>query len=534
MALRLLTRALCVVGIALLGGACGSSSADAPVAGPVDDAGGTPPPPIDPPREPLVVEWRPCTLDTDRQEAAECATVKMPYRWDARDDPRTVDVFVKHYRAKGKPSGGQVWLLQGGPGASGEAMDGIGRYLTHYGTPMDYYSIDQRGTGRSSRLGCAAQESNGSAMGAAVAPDEWPGCVAALQAQWGVRLEGFSVTNSARDLGELIARLREPEQRVFVYGVSYGTYLANRYLQLYPTQPTGVILDSIAPPGETFTRADVAFDAVAHELFDACGKVESCARRLGADPWATFRGVVERLEAGHCPAAKSAGIDRASLRAIFATFAYGWGSRILIPAFVHRLDRCGDVDAPVIARMGRLYTAPQTEDSLQSFSMALAFHVGLSELWEEPSPSLETLRAEEASLLVCNGVSTRMRRAYDVWPRLPHDEHHGRWASTSVPMLMLAGTLDPATPYKDQLPAAKVFAGPNQTFVTFPQAPHGIVGNSPVATATMSCGMTLLARFLKAPTSPLDTSCTTELEPLSFDSSTSAKDYFGTDDLWGD
>ena len=50
-----------------------------------------------------------------------------------------------------------------------------------------------------------------------------------------------------RDLAAVLERTRKPGQRSFVYGVSYGTYWAQRYLHVAPTQAAGVILDSIVP-----------------------------------------------------------------------------------------------------------------------------------------------------------------------------------------------------------------------------------------------------------------------------------------------
>jgi len=483
------------------------------------------------------VSWSPCTLDTSRGESADCATVKVPYRWDAPDDSTTVDVFVKRYRPKGAEPRGSVWLLQGGPGASGKAMDAVGPYMTSLGAPMVFYTIDQRGTGRSSRLGCPEQEAADSTGGRAITSEEWPACIASMKARWSPGLEGFSVTNTARDLGELISTLRAPNERVFVYGVSYGTYLANRYMQLYPDQASGVILDSIAGVNDTFTHSDLAFDAVVHRYFDECGKDAACSKRLGVDPWKTFGDVLGRLDAGSCSAATQAGLTRPIVRHLFASLAYSWDARILMPALVHRLDRCGDQDAPVFTRLGELLSQPLGEEGLQAFSMPLANHIGLSELWDEPSPAVSALAAEESETLVSNGVGASMGALHDAWPRLPHDRFHGAWAKTATPILMLAGDLDPATPLDEQEPARAAFAGAHQTFVTVPRASHAIVANSPVTTAgAPGCGADLLAQFLREPASTLDASCVDRIAPLSFESAgaTTTMVYLGTTDLWGD
>jgi pimeloyl-ACP methyl ester carboxylesterase len=226
---------------------------------------------------------------------------------------------------------------------------------------------------------------------------------------------------------------------------------------------------------------------------------------------------MKRLDAGQCPAATAAGLTRATLRHVFAGLAYEWDSRATILTLIHRLDRCGPQDAPVFAQLGASLTAPVSADAVLGASTALFTHIGLSELWDEPSPSLASLRASEADLLVCNGVGAQLGALHDAWPRLPHDAFHGAWAKTATPMLMLAGSLDPATPLADQLAAKTAFSGPHQMFVTVPRAPHGVIGNSPVTDqAAPDCGITLLTEFLADPTAELDTKCLADVAPLAF------------------
>ena len=490
------------------------------------DAGVTP--------DPLRINWTPCVLETSLHEPAECATVAMPYRWDHREDPRTVDVAIKRLSAPGG-SRGQLWFLQGGPGASGRVFDGFAELFATFHLGLDFYMIDQRGTGLSSRLGCPAQESAGSPGGYTIADSEWRTCIAAMHSAWEPGLRGFSVTNTARDLGELVAATRAPapDAQVLIYGVSYGTYLVNRYLELYPDQPTGVILDSICGDECAFDRSDVRFNAVAHQYFDACGADSACAARLGAQPWSRLGTVLDMLDAGHCPAAAASGLDRTALRHIFSSLLYQWESRSLVPALVHRLERCSPGDVAVISRFGSLYSAPAGPASVEEMSMALANHIGLSELWDEPSPSLAQLQAAEATQFISNGVAVEMAALHDEWPRVPHDEYFGHWARTAAPILMLQGGLDPATPLAHSGGAQMAFVGPHQTFVVIPNAPHGVLVESPVE-GSLPCGMTLLLGFVADPTRPVDTSCGASVTPLQFETSTYTMDYFGTSSLWGD
>ena len=73
------------------------------------------------------------------------------------------------------------------------------------------------------------------------------------------------------DVGELINLFKRNgiHDSAFVYGVSYGTYWAERYMQLFPRQAKGVILDSVVAqtgsdihPRTSFARLTEGFDFV--------------------------------------------------------------------------------------------------------------------------------------------------------------------------------------------------------------------------------------------------------------------------------
>jgi pimeloyl-ACP methyl ester carboxylesterase len=487
--------------------------------------------PASPTAAPLVVTWTPCTLATPAQEAADCATVAVPYSWD---DPggRTIDLFIKRYHTPG--SHGQLWFLQGGPGGSDRALDGVAEFFGDRHVGFDYYMVDQRGTGKSTRLGCPAQEQDGTPGGLTITDDEWPACIDAMQHAYEPTLAGFTVTNTAHDLGELIAATRGPDDAAIVYGVSYAPYMVNRYLQLYPDQPTAVVLDSICGPGDcSFTTADAKFDAVARTFMTTCAADTTCSAHLGSDPAAKLAAIYDELDAGHCPDATAAGLTRATLRHAFAQMLYDWDERILIPALAYRIDRCAAQDLPVLRYFGDLVTAPLGAAGLEDFSPALFFQIGLSELWDDPSPDAATFAAAEPHELMSNDVGVDLATLQDSWPRAPHDAYFGAWAETDVPILMLGGTLDPATPLAFETGAMGAFHGANQTFVTIPNATHGVIAESPTTTST-PCGATMMIGFVTNPTAPIDTSCIATVLPPTFTSSRATMDFFGTSDLWGD
>lgn len=198
----------------------------------------------------------------------------------------TIDMFVKRYKPKGGKSLRAVWFLhKGAQGPRDTYSKGFPNRIETKFPDVDFYMPDHRGTGKSTRLGCAVQEASDSEGGIAITDAEWPACLADVKAREGGRLPFFNVTNAANDLGVMIARTKPEGQPVFVYGVSYGTYWAHRYLQLYPNQANGVVFDSIFPQGGSLARQDADANEAA-KLFLRCAErtrsaAESLAQTLG-------------------------------------------------------------------------------------------------------------------------------------------------------------------------------------------------------------------------------------------------------------
>lgn len=182
---------------------------------------------------------------------------------------------------------------------------------------------------------------------------------------------------------------------------------------------------------------------------------------------------------------------------------------------------------------GTFSNGPASSSSVDSFSSVLANHVALSELWDEPSPPVTQFSKEERTQYISNGLGVLLGTLHDGWPRVPRDSFWGKWATTSSAVLMMNGTLDPATPISIQNGARTAFTGLHQTFVAIPRGSHGVLLNSPIV-GDVPCGTSLVVAFLTNPTAPLDTSCVDRVAPLKFDHAASTTNFFGTADLWGD
>lgn len=434
------------------------------------------------------------TLEGFASAKAECATTKMPASWGSSDG-KTIDVFLKRYRAAKQPARGQLWLLAGGPGESGSVFEPHAFLIGKTLPDIDIYMPDHRGTGRSSFAPCA--QLNGYTEAACITQVPY--------------LAGLTTTNAARDLAALVERTRAPSQKVFIVGVSYGTYWAQRYLLVRPGQATAVVLDSPVPMvGDDFADFDEQFDTTARALLALCAADTTCAAKLGPDPVAKAREALDALDAGSCPAvASTIGDGRRYFGAIIG--AYSYFARLLLPASVYRILRCDAGDAAWFSTTQKYVTTRIPESG--SSVMVLA-NIALSELWLSTATSAE-LQAREKALLATTGAPAWFASLRPGWPTYPHDAYYGAWPSSSTPVLVLQGTLDPRTPYGDVV--RPHYSGPGQYFVELPKADHYVLSNSPMSTPhAHDCAWQITQSFLADPSKAPDTSCTTGMAPLDF------------------
>jgi pimeloyl-ACP methyl ester carboxylesterase len=170
--------------------------------------------------------------------------------------------------ATAPPHGGAHTVLaqEGGPGypSTGTAPD----YAAMLGPTLTTHNllvVDQRGTGSSSLIRCAALQH----LGNLTSTPKFRHAVAGCGAKLGERSDLYSTAHVAEDLAVIIGALRVGP--VDYYGDSYGTYLGQSLLARFPGLLRSVTLDSAYEARgldpwyrTTVTTARQAFDAVCH------------------------------------------------------------------------------------------------------------------------------------------------------------------------------------------------------------------------------------------------------------------------------
>jgi hypothetical protein len=245
--------------------------------------------------------------------------------------------------------------------------------------------------------------------------------------------------------------------------------------------------------------------------------------------------LLDVIDEGHCGELE---MDRVFVKNFLSGFAFVRYTRELLPALAFRMKRCNQDDIDVIlftynAMYGRkgFWNAGS-----QQYSRMLGNHIKCSELWDYNNPpSIEETEAIYNDVYISTGTALRTAFLFDKWPRYTADEYDGVFADYSGPLLMLHGDQDPPAPIEFAEVMASLYNQPNQTFVLFPNAAHGVLNNTPVQGEGYNCGFKIFIDFLTDPHQTLDTSCTQRLAPLDFKGDVSWRiDLMGTNDIWGE
>lgn len=467
-------------------------------------------------------DWKQCVLEDGLFGIGfECTSFTQPLFHDRPEDDRSIDIAAKRIKAKSGRTHNQLWLIEGGPGYSGTQDFSSFMWNLHRKDELkdfDIYTLDHRGVGKSSPLQCEPEEDVNQ-------------CIQRLHTQLGDALSAYNTTQSAHDLAALIQQTKKEGQRVFLWGGSYGSYLIQRFVNLYPALADGVVLQEIANPDLDFSQWDKSFNDVAKKLFAECDNNEGCAEKLGGDAWGMLDDVMNQIAQGHCA---DSGIDVKTAKHGLAILMYSPSLRNVIPALVYRLNRCSQDD--IIAIRDHLIPKVIASGEVKGFSEALQHHVILSEMWQyDLPPTVDEMQAVFDHSLVSLGNGIEFARGYDNWPRYERDLYDDQAMQYDGPLLMMQGGLDPATPYSNVSDFSDRYQAPHQTFVYFPNSTHNVLISTPMKGSNENCGMKILLQFLPAPDKAIDESCVDEVQPINFTISDDlSTQLFGTTNLWGD
>lgn len=214
----------------------------------------------------------PCQVPGGK-EVVRCGRVNVPENWDQPNGRQiSLKIIFLPKLGHGPEQAPMVWL-DGGPGVAGTASAALYTDdLKFHRERRAIIMFDQRGTGESGALHCPKIERQSPLA------DLWTGadltaCRRALEVQ--TDLAQYSTLAAARDLDAIRSALGY--EKVDLAGLSYGTMLAQAYMELYPSHVRSVALIGTVPLGEKLPLHHAAnAEHALRQVFDDCRLDTAC------------------------------------------------------------------------------------------------------------------------------------------------------------------------------------------------------------------------------------------------------------------
>ncbi|MFD4397787.1 alpha/beta fold hydrolase [Kitasatospora sp. NPDC058478] len=210
-----------------------------------------------------------------------CGTLTVPFDHSGAT-PGTLDLEVAVTGNTTAPKG-DLLFLTGGPGQPG--VPAIKRMAGKLEPVLKDYRLvmyDQRGTGRGALQCPGLQEDMGSSDLALPRKQSIADCAAAL----GPNARHYSTADTVADIDLLRRALGD--RRLTLDGVSYGSFVAERYALAHPAHVARLVLDSVVPQ-QGFDPLDLAALPASARVLRAACQATGCTTDPAADLAATVR-----------------------------------------------------------------------------------------------------------------------------------------------------------------------------------------------------------------------------------------------------
>jgi pimeloyl-ACP methyl ester carboxylesterase len=434
--------------------------------------------------------------------AARCAGVTVPENYTEQAGATLVLRVAVVKAAEPRAGAEPLFILAGGPGqAATEFYAAVAPAFGAIARHRDLVLIDQRGTGGSHRLACDFPDDLELGTPDLALIERLSGaCLKALPA----RTEYYTTSVAVLDLDTVRERLKLPQ--LSLYGVSYGTRVAQQYLRHHGDRVRAVILDGAVPP-DALLGASIPLDAdrALRLLFQRCAGDTSCRAAFPrlAEDFALLR---ERLTKGPVRitlphpatgAPLTLHFGAAELGATLRLLTYSAHTAAIVPLLLTEAAH-GHLE-PLAAQLVLFSTA---------LDAALAYGMHNAVACTEDLPFITSVeRASVAKSLLGTAQIEALDALCRPWPRGVLDEDLRQPLASAVPALILTGEADPVTPPAYAERTARGFR--DALVQVLPGQGHGQLGEG--------CVPDLMARFLeRGRAGGLDTSCLATLKPPAF------------------
>lgn len=415
---------------------------------------------------------------------ARCATVAVPEDYAAKDDTgKTINIHVAVIPALARNAEPDpVYFFAGGPGQAASDIGGLVSALGDLRKSRDIVLVDQRGTGKSKTLTCdtAASDPNVDPLVQAFSASDdamqrdWAKCLATLQ--------GNAATHRTDDYIDDLEQVRKilNHNKINVWGGSYGSRVALRYMKRYPQSIRVAVIDGVAP-----TSLHLPDDALASSEAElraslaACEASAGCARAY-PNVLATFdtllvdlRTQPRKVNFAHPASGKPvAGVvsDRTLVTLIWPMLYMPEAAR-MVPSLIEQAAP-GNF-APLAATL----TAAAIGEGDIAIAQRFAVMCAEDMLDRKPAPNPRFQALNDLFYGFCKGF--------------PHGKVAPEFfepTTSAIPTLLLSGTQDPVTPPSQGTIAAKTLAN----------SKHIVVAGMGHIVSPHQCVRRIITRFVES------------------------------------
>jgi pimeloyl-ACP methyl ester carboxylesterase len=374
--------------------------------------------------------------------------------------------------------------IAGGPGQSTiEFYSALSHAFEDIRRNRDIVLLDQRGTGASAKMECDIGDE---VLEGQISTEETIAltrdCIDALP----YNPEFFTTSVAVADLEAL--RIALAYSQLNVYGISYGTRVAQHFARQHPDSVRSIILDGVVPP-QIALGPGIAIEAqkALHNIFDRCAESAACNERF-PDISGEFASLEARLTEASVTvelanpvtgAPDTVQFGEAELAAAIRLLSYNPRTVALMPLLIH--EAVAENYAPLAAQF--LLIMENLSDSI-----AIGMHNAVVCTEDTPFYDGTSVNRGELELTYIGPMMVEALEAIcSVWPSGVIDPEFKTAVKTDKPVLLLSGDADPITPPYFADLAAVDFE--NKKHLTGLQQGHGQAGTG--------CMPEVMGRFIE-------------------------------------
>ncbi|MGV2917308.1 alpha/beta hydrolase [Streptomyces alfalfae] len=419
--------------------------------------------------------------------AWQCATMKAPLDWS---DPEgdTIDIALIRAAAGGDKARriGSLVFNFGGPGGSGiTTLPAFAEEYAKLRTRYDLVSFDPRGVGRSAGVECQDDQELDRYFQQDATPDDASerkqlvknveAFNSACEKNSGRTLPHVRTTDAARDMN--LMRQVLGDDKLYYFGISYGTELGGVYAHLFPDKVGRAVFDAVVDPTQDAEQSSLGQAKGFQLALD--NFAEDCASQEDACPIGdSAKDVKDRIAKllKDLDESPISGIPPRELTQTAATsgIAQSLYSKDFWPYLTQGLEEAYEGDGRVLMALSDSMNG-RNEDG--EYSNIQAANVAINCADDKQRYSTEDVEKKlpafrEASPLFGDYLAWGMAGCTD-WAVDGQADHPDVAADGAPPILVIGNTGDPATPYEGARKMARALGEDVGVELTYKGQGHG-------------------------------------------------------------